>query len=233
MGKWKFKTVWPINWAKQEMGFLYTLGIYHCNDYQRTLEMNWDKVLNAIETQTRMLFGRKLTLFQRSAYINACLLAKLWYIAHIYPLSKSYGCLIEKICFKYLWNGRYEPVKRATVYRKKKEGGLNLFNCTTKAFAILVNSFLKTYIGCKGVQCLLLFYTSSIMIDLIPREDDRGLASDQPAPFYSIILDGVNKCIDCPKFPVIPNKVLYHYLLCKGPISVEVKYPLFRWKIIW
>lgn len=71
------------------------------------------------------------------------------------------------------------------------------------------------------------------MEKLIPRDFDKDIASNHPAPFYSFALDLVNKCVDCPKFPMIPNKILYHYWLVKVPVTVEEKYPLFHWKSVW
>lgn len=62
MGRWKEKSVWSLKWVQQDLDFLYTLGIYHSNDYKLTLKTNCDKSLNKIESHTRMLFGRKLTL---------------------------------------------------------------------------------------------------------------------------------------------------------------------------
>ena len=38
MGQWKERQQWPMDWLASENNFLFTLGIYHGNDYLATLE---------------------------------------------------------------------------------------------------------------------------------------------------------------------------------------------------
>ena len=233
MGKWKEKVDWHLEWLKCDNSALFTLGIFHCNSYLNTLKANWDNIAKKVDTHTRLLFGRNLTLFQRAAYVNSCILSKLWYIAHIYPLSPSYGLLIQRTVFKYLWGGRYEPIKRVTVCTEKKYGGLGVFDCITKAKAILVNSFLKTYVGEKGDQSLMLYYCKARMGRFVPRECNIPLVFSCPSPYYSFILDFVAKSAQFPKFPLFSNKALYRQLSNLNELTVEKKYPLFDWKLIW
>ena len=82
---------------------------------------------------------------QRVTYANSCMLSKIWYIAHIYPLTKAFTKKVNKIIFYYIWGGRYEPIRRITLYRPKNEGGLAIINCFIKAKTIMINSFLKCY----------------------------------------------------------------------------------------
>ena len=111
MGKWQNKRYWPRKWLKQDCKSFYTLGLHHINDYRLTLQTNWENAISKIETHTRAIAGRKLTLFQRASYVNACILSKIWYISHIYPLGYRYGQMIEKLIFSYLWGGKYQPIK--------------------------------------------------------------------------------------------------------------------------
>ena len=83
-----------------------------------------------------MLKNRKLNLYQRVTYANTCILSKLWYISHIYPLQENHAKNINTILFQYIWGGCYEPVKRTTVHRAKDEGGLAVINCLLKSKAL-------------------------------------------------------------------------------------------------
>ena len=105
LGKWKDKENWPITWIKVEREYFYTLGVYHSNSYPDTQNKNWTSCISALKSHGQMLSNRKLTLFQRATYINACMLSKIWYVAHIYPLNLSFAKEINKIIFNYLWNG--------------------------------------------------------------------------------------------------------------------------------
>ena len=102
-------------------------------------------IYEKLRTHTNMLQKRKLTLYQRVTYANSCLLSKLWYIAHIYPLSNNHAKNINSIIFQYIWGGRYEPIKRTTVCKSKDEGGLAVINCLYKAKTLMVNTFINAY----------------------------------------------------------------------------------------
>ena len=38
LGQWRNRQQWPMDWLKTEKDFLFTLGIYHGNDYLATLD---------------------------------------------------------------------------------------------------------------------------------------------------------------------------------------------------
>ena len=86
VGRWKNRQQWPLDWLKSESEFMFTLGIWHGNDYNNTLDKNWSLVTSKIQIHVNMLHTRRISLFQRAAYANSCILSKVWYISHIYPL---------------------------------------------------------------------------------------------------------------------------------------------------
>ena len=106
----------------------------------------WKKInmcINSIVSHRQMLNNRKLTLHQRVTYANSCMLSKIWYLCHIYPLTPNFAKQINVIIIRYVWNGKYEPIRRITVFRPKQEGGLGLVNCLIKSKVILANSWGK------------------------------------------------------------------------------------------
>ena len=50
VGKWKNRDQWPLDWLKIEVDHLFTLGIYHSNSYSSSLDKNWSKCVNAINS---------------------------------------------------------------------------------------------------------------------------------------------------------------------------------------
>ena len=107
---------------------------------------NYSVCVKAIKTHRQMLNSRKLTLYQRSLYANSCMLSKIWYLSHVYPLTMYFAKEINKTIFPYIWNGNYEPVSRVTLFRPKSEGGLGILNCYIQSKVILFNSFIRCII---------------------------------------------------------------------------------------
>ena len=233
MGKWKRKMVWPIPWLVQDGESHFALGIHHCNSYSKTLKTNWDFIISKIESYVRIVNGRKLTLFQRASFSNSCILSRLWYTSHIYPLDSCYGRQINKVVYRYLWGGRYEPIKRSTVCLDKDQGGLGVFDCIAKANALFVNSFLKTYVREQGCQSFLMYYCNFRLYTVLPRDDLCPVVNCVPSPYYGLLIDKVNKIKMYTKFPDFANKELYDIYVNKKEVTVEIKYPLFDWRSIW
>ena len=122
-GKWKERKQWPLAWLKIETDNFFTLGIYHSNNYDSSVEKNYSMCVKAIKSHRQMLHSRKLTLYQRALYANSCMLSKIWYLSHVYPLTLFFAKEINKTIFPYIWNGNYEPISRITLFRPKNEGG--------------------------------------------------------------------------------------------------------------
>ena len=132
VGRWKDHQQWPLDWLKTETTFMYTLGVYHGNNYQDTLEKNWTVIITKVQSHVNILHNRRISLFQRAAYANSCILSKVWYLSHIYPLTGLYAKNINSILFRYVWCGGYEPIRRTTIFKPKYLGGIGLINCQLK-----------------------------------------------------------------------------------------------------
>ena len=148
-----------------------------------------------------MLSNRKLTLFQRATYINACMLSKIWYVAHIYPLNLSFTKEINKIIFNYLWNGGYEPVRRATVFRPRTEEGLGIIDCFIKCQVIFLNSFIKCIINESYFNSHMYYYCFIRMQNIVHMEYSVHNASLSTTPYYEAVYSIIKKVIHMPGFP--------------------------------
>ena len=180
-----------------------------------------------------MLSNRRLTLFQRATYANSTMLSKIWYIAHIYPLSLEYAKQINKVIFHYLWNGNYEPVRRATVFRTRKEGGLGIINCFIKSQVIFLNSFIQCIINENYYNPFMYFYCFIKLQNIIHMEYSIHNASLSITPYYEIIYELIKKIIHLPGFPIVPKKNIYSRMIQKESSFGEENYPTFNWKDIW
>ena len=233
LGQWRNRQQWPMDWLKTEKDFLFTLGIYHGNDYLATLDKNWSILVSKIKSHTQILFNRRISIFQRAAYANSCIMSKVWYVCHIYPLTESYVKEINRTVFGYLWGGRYEPIRRTTVFKPKCEGGLGLISCGIKSKVLLANSFLKCYNDDDYRNPLMLHYCFLKMNNVIPKNYSLHDAAIINPPYYYAILRIVNNFLHFPTFPVMLNKKMYRHMLPNEKPIIENLYPQFRWRNIW
>ena len=233
LGKWKNREHWPIAWLKVDTEYFFTLGVYHCNSYALTLEKIWSTCLNALKSHRNILSNRRLSLFQRVTYANACMLSKLWYLTHIYPLTEKYAKEINKIIFLYIWSGPYEPIRRATVFRPRNEGGLGIVNCYVKAQVIFINSFMQYVINENIENSLLYYYCYLRMHNVISMDYSIHNASLSLTPYYEIIYGLIKKILHMPGFLIITKRLLYTSMLPRESSYGEEQYPTFNWKRIW
>ena len=180
-----------------------------------------------------MLYKRRISLFQRASYANSCLLSKVWYLSHIYPLPGSYALDINRAVFRYIWCGRYEPIRRTTVFKPKSEGGLGLINCQIKSRILIVNSFLKCYANNEYENPLMIFYCFLKLNTVIQKNFSVHEAATVSTPYYQAIISTLNNFLQVSTFPVLNNQKIYLQLMSKEKPVVETVYPLFNWKKIW
>ena len=170
IGAWKGREQWPINEFQVEKEHLNTLGIYHSNSYGNCIDMNWSNIISKMKNHTNMLHSRRLTLHQRVIYANTCILSKMWYTAHIYPLTDRYYKEANTILFQYKWVGRYDPIKRSTVFKPENEGGLSVINCLLKANTIMLSTFIKCYTHDEYKNALMFYYWYMKLNIILPPE---------------------------------------------------------------
>ena len=160
-----------------------------------------------------MLFNRRISLFQRAAYANLCILSKVWYLSHIYPLPEFYAKEINRTVFRYIWCGRYEPIRRTTIFKPKSEAGLGLMNCQIKSKILLVNSFLKCYSDDEYYNPLMIFYCFLKMNNVIHKDFSVHDAAIISTPYYQAITHTLNIFLQLSTFPVLDNKKMYEQLM--------------------
>ena len=63
-------------------------------------------------------------------------LAQMWHLATVIPCPKWMRTTLDDIIFTYLWDGKYQPLARRTVYLPKERGGLGLLGLETHSTAL-------------------------------------------------------------------------------------------------
>ena len=233
LGTWCNKTQWSLVWLKVELQYFSTLGVYYSNNYTDALDKNWSTCINSIRLHINMLSNRRLTLFQRVTYANSCILSKIWYITHIYPLTKNAAKVIDQTLLNYIWKGRYRPIRRSTVIRPRGEGGLGIIDCFIKSRVILLKSFLRCHISEEYSNPLMLYYIYTRLHNILPMEYSVHNASVSTTPYYEIIYGLIKDILHRSGCPLISNKKLYRFMLPYETSHAETYYPTFNWKRIW
>ena len=135
-----------------------------------------------------MLHSRKLTLYQRALYANSCMLSKIWYLSHVYPLTLFFAKEINKTIFPYIWNGNYEPISRITLFRPKNEGGLGILNCYVKSKVIFFNSFIRcNSLNDEYHNPLMLYFCYIRMNNVLEIDYSIHNAARFTTPYYQLI----------------------------------------------
>ena len=230
-GKWKTKTTWSGNWLVPENTSLQCLGICYYKDWETTAKENWKLIESKVEKHINCLTSRQLTIFQKSLYINCCILSKMIYISHIIPVDKTIAKKISKLVFNYVWNGNYDPIKRDYLYLPKDEGGIGIMNIINKCNSTLVKSFMKKYIDNDNQFKLMWFYCDSRLSSVMPKSI-QDVCYNIPS-YYNYTIDICRSLMNHKKFPNIVGKEIYKALLSKVSPEIETKYPLYNWKKIW
>ena len=99
------------------------LGVTFGPTIAHTMKYSWAGVINAVRAQARTTYTRSLCFAQRVRYVQGCLLAKIWYMAQIVPLTNVHAQQITTIYTWYLWQGAIFRVPVTTLHRPKEEGG--------------------------------------------------------------------------------------------------------------
>jgi len=78
------------------------------------------------------VYGRDLCLTQRIQYVHTYLLAKIWHIPQVFPVSKKHVRKITTAISWYIWKGAILRVPLSTLQRQTESRGLGLIDIAAK-----------------------------------------------------------------------------------------------------
>ena len=106
------------------------LGIYMGNNTDECTKLNWEDKITELERLLQKWKCRDLTFFGKITIIKCLGLSKFTFLATNCPMPGGIKSKIEKILYKFLWNGT-EKIKRTTLCRPYTKGGLNMVDIAT------------------------------------------------------------------------------------------------------
>ena len=104
------------------------MAIYFSYNTEHANKLNFEEKINNLEKTLNGWKQRKLTLLGRINIVKTLGLSELIYYASVLCIPKHFAKEINKISFNFIWEGKPAKVKRSTIIREKKNGGLKMLD---------------------------------------------------------------------------------------------------------
>ena len=91
------------------------LGAFFTYDPNQLHEKNFREKLDSVKKLINIWSSRGLSLYGKVTIIKSLLLSKLIYISSLLPISKSVIQELNKLIFKFLWNGTDKVTRLSTI----------------------------------------------------------------------------------------------------------------------
>jgi len=104
--------------------------------------VNVKEIFDKIDISLNLWNFKEFDMLQRITALKTFILSKLWFILNFIYLDKNEIMILERKIYKYLWSNKQELIKRGTLIRSKKEGGLDMIDINSKIEAIRIKQYL-------------------------------------------------------------------------------------------
>ena len=121
------------------------LGVWVGDGYTDVKSDNWDKVIDKITNTLNVWKARDISIFGRVLLVNALALSKLWYILRVEIPDKDVIISIEKEVRDFIWFKKKQLVSDEKCKLKISEGGLGLFDISSKSKTMRVQWLWSIY----------------------------------------------------------------------------------------
>jgi hypothetical protein len=108
------------------------LGVRFTSSIAQTGNTSWTRVTGQLRALARDVYGRDLCLTQRIQYVHMYLLAKIWYMAQVFPGQKEHLRQLATVILWYVWKGAILSVPQSTLQRQIESGGMGPIDIATK-----------------------------------------------------------------------------------------------------
>jgi hypothetical protein len=103
IGRWNTPmTVLGINFHSH----VKILGVTFGNTIAESTKTTWTHTTRAVRAKAKQAYARELCIAQRIQNVHTCLLAKIWYVAQIFPPPKANTQQLTTMCTWYCIYGR-------------------------------------------------------------------------------------------------------------------------------
>lgn len=235
-GKWKTRSDHPfgISWVKS----LKILGYYFGTDTDA--DETWSKAFQKFDKTLNLWRLRKLSLKGKSTVLNSLGWSKILYLATASIIPAHYETLLTRSCFGFIWNSKYEPVARDTLYLGFQNGGLNVPNFRLKCEALYLSHFQKLINNYEAKWTYFAKYWLGIQLrNFNPSLGNNSFPhSESIPPFYQVCLAAFKKLLKIVpdvSFSNLKTCIFYKILLSEKKIrpKCETVFPQVNFMNIW
>jgi len=106
---------------------------------QESFHKSWTITTARIRAQAQGAYYRDLSLDKRIQYVHDYLMARVWYLAQIFPPPEKCVRQLNTTISWYVWRGEIFRVPLSTLQRRKGEGGWDRIHITAKSCALFLH----------------------------------------------------------------------------------------------
>ena len=195
LGQWREKEDWILQWARP-VDEMKAFGVTFQNTTTKTLRASWKDCQESIKKCMMAWGARSIQNIQQKAFIiSTYALSKIWYLGQVLPPPEGVVQEVEKVCRRYLWQGRLEHLAWEELWTNKAEGGLGIPNIRSKCDALMLrhtNKGIKDPISQQHLR----FWIGQEFQEEIPDLRGNQHAATQSTHFKKVselIRDGLNQ----------------------------------------
>ena len=236
LGKWKTRSDHPfgISWIKYHKILGYTFGFdFSDDDVWSKLFLKFDQTLNLWK-------NRKLSFKGKSTVLNSLCLSKLLYYSTANHVPPHYTILFQRSMFRFVWNSKFEPISRKTLFLDFQDGGLKVPNLKLKLQSLYLSHLQKLICNSDAKWT----YFAKYWIGLQLRKLNASFASntfphsEYIPPFYRECLSVLKMFLNIHPFYKFGNsktKTFYNLLLANVTEKPKIQTicPTVHFKSVW
>ena len=114
-----------INWTDKPIK---SLGIYFGNNNEESQKLNWEKKIEKMNKLFCAWGKGNLSILRKIVIIKSLILPLFTFLASVCLVPDIYHKEIEKKCFKLIWNGEPDKVKRNLIINSYERGALQMID---------------------------------------------------------------------------------------------------------
>jgi len=114
------------------------LGFKFTNKVNVAANMSWSIVLSRVRSASRETYYRDLNLAMRIKFVHVFLLARIWYVAQVFPPPADHIRQINTSIAWFIWRGDIFRVPLSTLQRGRSGGGWDLIHVWSKCRALFL-----------------------------------------------------------------------------------------------
>ena len=105
---------------------VYALGVHFSYNHETAVKKNFLEKLETLKKTLNMWSQRDISLQGRINIVKTLALSKLIFVCSVLETPEHFAEEVNKLIFDYIWNYKPAKIRRTTLIKSKKEGGLGM-----------------------------------------------------------------------------------------------------------